>query len=110
MHGTDTPETEPGDAEVQFGPDQLGRDEYTHAHAENAPEKGGEGEAANNLVVVEVGCCGGNRTGHLGSVVLQVCERLPPVAKGEGGDRNEHREEWDSRLHRREPEQSAEPE
>ncbi|KAF1065804.1 MAG: hypothetical protein GAK45_02105 [Pseudomonas citronellolis] len=52
MHRSKPAESGPGQAEVQFWPDQLGGDEYPHAHADHAPEQGGQGELADDPIVV----------------------------------------------------------
>ncbi|MNJ80377.1 hypothetical protein D3C77_787360 [compost metagenome] len=52
MDGSQAAETAPRQVEVELRPDQLGGDEDAHAHADDAPDQGHQGELADYRVVV----------------------------------------------------------
>src|SRR5690606_30282962 len=52
VDGADAPEARPGQAQVEFGPYQLGCDYDAHRHAQDAPEEGHQGELTHHTVVV----------------------------------------------------------
>src|SRR5690606_18925783 len=52
MNRSKASEAEPGQVEIECGPDQLSGKYDTHGHTEHAPDQGHDGEFANNIVVI----------------------------------------------------------
>jgi hypothetical protein len=72
VQGAQAAEAEPGGVEVECRPDQLSGDQHAGAHAHHAPEKGHQGELADDLVVV--GRMGSSRL-HRGNLPYSDCGR-----------------------------------
>ncbi len=52
MNGPDSPETEPGQIEVQRRPHQLRREDHPDQHTERPPDQGHDGKFADYIVVI----------------------------------------------------------